>query len=431
MDVLVVGARCAGATLAIHLGRAGKRVAVVDSCDMPSDQPLSTHLIGPYGMSLLDELELGDKVRAFAPPLTLFINGVEDEIAYIELPGTGGSCPRRHDLDALLVEEARAAGAELRLRTKVVDLVREGERVVGAVVQHGGGREEIRARFVVGADGRHSTVAELVAAEEYHGYDTPRGSYWAYWPRPTWYSEDPRYRGGVVLLYAGDDFLFAFPANKDQLLIGVAFPMDDLPTWRARQKTELVHRLSRHPLMAPLAEGEPGSDVVGYVKGRYYFRQAAGPGWALVGDAGLFKDPAPGLGIADAFRDARSLARALLDGGDDALVRYWRERDVRSTELFEFARNLADLQFNNPLNRLVFSKLARYASLRERIVAIHTREISPFAAFSPAQLVGWTFGAMLRGNFGVVKPFLAAGKHSAAVKAELKRRMRLLREATR
>lgn len=69
LDTLIVGARCAGATLAIHLARAGKRVLAIDAGNLPSDQPLSTHWISPYGMALLDELSLGDKVRSFAPPV--------------------------------------------------------------------------------------------------------------------------------------------------------------------------------------------------------------------------------------------------------------------------------------------------------------------------------------------------------------------------
>ena len=167
--------------------------------------------------------------------------------------------------------------------------------------------------------------------------------------------------------------------------------------------------------------------MLGLVKARYFFRQATGPGWALVGDAGLFKDPAPGLGISDALRDARSAARAILAGGDRALEGYWRQRDVDSLELFYFARDLGALDYNNALNQVVFARLAARPELSDRIRQVVERSISPFEAFSTGQVVGWTLGALLRGRFGVVKPFFAAGKRMASVKKELAVRERLAR----
>src|SRR5205823_6525772 len=114
-DAIVVVARCAGAPLARFLARAGKKVLVVDASQMPSDRPLSTHFIQPYGMTVLDELELGDRVRAIAPPVKIFAQGVGPHLAKLHLP-LGGCCPRRTDLDMLLVDGAREAGAEVRLQ---------------------------------------------------------------------------------------------------------------------------------------------------------------------------------------------------------------------------------------------------------------------------------------------------------------------------
>jgi flavin-dependent dehydrogenase len=430
VDVLVVGARCAGATLAGFLRRAGKSVVVVDSCTMPSDQPLSTHFVGPVGMAVLDDLGVGDKVRAFAPEIDLFINGIEETVARIAMPpGKRGTCPRRHDLDALLCEAARAAGAQVRLRTKLVELLRQGDRVVGGVVEHDGRREEIRAALVVGADGRNSKVAQLVGAEEYHGYDSPRAAYWAYWPRPSWYSSDPRFQGAACIVHRGEDYFFIFPANRDQILIGLSFPIERIPDWKGDPKTKLLETVRGYALTAPLTAGEPLGSVVGILKARFFFRRAAGPGWALVGDAGLFKDPAPGLGITDAFRDARALARAIVAGGDEALVRYWRERDVSSYELFEFARNMGQPGYNNLLNHVIFTKLGRRQDLRDRMVAVQNRQLSPFAAFTTGEIVRWVLGALLRGKVGVLAPFLDAGKRGAAVKTELASKQRLAQAA--
>jgi len=426
LDVLVVGARCAGATLALFLARAGKRVLVIDQAHMPSDQPISTHFIGPHGMAILDELGVGAKVRVFAPAVPHIINGVEDAIARLPFePGREGTCPRRADLDALLVDEARAAGAEVALRTKLVGVLRESGRVVGAIVEHEGKRREIHAALVVGADGQHSKVAALVEAEEYKGYDCPRAAYWAYWPRPASYATDERYGGGAALVYFGDEYRIIFPTNTDQLLIGIGFPNDKLGEWKGRHREVYLERLRAHPWTASFTAGEPSSKIVGFVKGRFFFRQATGPGWALVGDAGLFKDPAPGLGISDAFRDAKALAAAIAEGGDAALERYWRERDVNSIELFEFARELGSVGYNNPLNHKVFAKVAASAELRGRIIEVHERRRSPFALFSTFEVVSWVLGELVRGRFGILRPFLEAGKRGGEVAKELAERRAL------
>jgi flavin-dependent dehydrogenase len=430
VEVLVVGARCAGATLAHFLARAGKRVLAVDADDFPSDQPMSTHFIQAYGMQLLDELGVGDKVRAIAPPVRSFLNGVEDAVARLDLPpDIGACCVRRLDLDGLLQAEARAAGAEIQPRTRLVELLREGARVVGGVVERDGAREPIRAEVVVGADGPRSTVAELVRAEEYQGYDAERGVYWAYWPRPASFADAPWHGESAAIVHYGDDILFVFPVNRDQMLMGVSFPLTRVGDWKGRHREKLLEWLRANPMSAPLVQGEPISKVLGLVKARFFFRRAAGPGWALVGDAGLFKDPTPGLGISDAVRDARALATAIVEGGDEALVRYWRERDVASTELYAFARSLGEVGYNNAFNRTLFERLASRADLRDRVVAVNLRKISPFGAFSTGEVVRWSLAALLRGRFGVVGPFLAAGKRGAAVKKELAYRQELARAA--
>ncbi|MEX3960433.1 NAD(P)/FAD-dependent oxidoreductase [Trinickia sp. EG282A] len=430
LDTLIVGARCAGSTLAIHLARAGKRVLAIDPSNLPSDQPLSTHWISPAGMAMLDELGIGDKVRGFAPPVPSMMYGIDDATGRIEYPVGGRcSCPRRMDLDALLLYEARAAGAEVRTRTRLVELLRDGERVTGAAVEHAGTREEIHARVVVGADGHQSTTAQLVGAEEYHGYDCPRAMYWAYWPRPDWFDDDPRFQGGAMNCSFGDDVIFIFPTNRDLLLVGVAFSKAQLPEWRGRSQEKLIETLQRNRYTAPLIAGEPVSKVIGALKLRFFFRQAAGPGWALVGDAGLFMDPSPGFGITDALRDARALGRAIIEGEDQALVRYWRQRDASSIDLFEYSRNRGALGHNNPLSRILYGKLAADPELQARLLASQNRQCSPFDVFNPSDIKKWADDAVLRGEIGVIKPLMEMSQRSQEIRAEMAFRQRLAEEA--
>jgi flavin-dependent dehydrogenase len=178
-DVVIVGARCAGATLATLLARAGASVLLLDKDRLPSDQILSTHTIHPPGLDILDEVGVGAAVRAVAPATHTVRLRKND--AFVDIEFSGGRaeyCPRRKRLDGLLQDAAASAGVEVLDRTRVTSLLRDGDRVVGVRAAGSAGHEQVfRASLVVGADGRHSTVARHVEAEEYLAYDAPRAMF--------------------------------------------------------------------------------------------------------------------------------------------------------------------------------------------------------------------------------------------------------------
>ena len=93
-----------------------------------------------------------------------------------------------------------------------------------------------------------------------------------------------------------------------------------------------------------------------------FFRQAHGPGWALVGDAGYFKDPLTSHGITDALRDAELLALAIDAGSDAALAEYQAQRDAASLDLFEATDAVASFDWNLAELRLLHERLARSMS---------------------------------------------------------------------
>ncbi len=427
-DTIIVGARCGGASLAIHLARAGQRVLLLDSAKLPGDQPISTHYVSPPGVAWLDELGVGAEVRRLSPPghgLRLDMVGTVLDVRFRE--GSVGHCLRRLHLDRLLQEGATRAGAELRDQTKVVGVVREGGRVVGVEAVSDGSQRQYRAPLVVGADGRHSTVAELAGAKEYLGYDTPRFGYWAYWPvRPAWNAE-LRSLGSHIAFDDRSTIRFIFQTDGDLLLLGVTPLLSELPSWKGRHEEAYLEALRSSPMTAALVEGNAREGkLLGIQKARFCFREAAGPGFALVGDAGLHKDPTPGLGITDALRDARSLGRAILAGGDEELVRYWRQRDVDSIDLFHFAHDMSDPGYVNALNQLVFERAGRSPELRARLAAQVNREISPYDVVPVGTVLRMVLGAVLRGKLSVVPAFLAAGKRGTQVERARRERIEAL-----
>ena len=81
-----------------------------------------------------------------------------------------------------------------------------------------------------------------------------------------------------------------------------------------------------------------------------YYRRSAGPGWALVGDAGYHKDPFTGWGISDALKYAGLLAGQLhagLSGEqpiDAAVAEYERLRDAETESTFQFTCMISELE---------------------------------------------------------------------------------------
>jgi hypothetical protein len=173
----------------------------------------------------------------------------------------------------------------------------------------------------------------------------------------------------------------------------------------------------------------PVQPPVGLMKGRSFFRVPVGPGWALVGDAGLHKDPTPGYGITDALRDAKSLASAILDGRDAALELYWRKRDVASMALYTNAVRMGSLEYHNPLNELVMEHCGKTPAIAARLSAVGEREVSPFEIVSPGQVVRWIAGAVIRGRRGFWEPFKSSGKLGSWLARETSERTALLHAA--
>lgn len=430
-DVIVVGARCAGATLATYLARGGASVLVVDKDTLPSDQIISTHTIHPAGMDVLDEVGVGDAVREVAPAMRIVRLRKNDGI--VDVPTAEGRheyCPRRKRLDALLQRAARSAGAVVLDRTRVAGIVWQDERAAGIRAVRDGEECVFTAPLIVGADGRHSAIARLTKAAEYLGYDAPRAAYWGYWKAPARWQNDPAYAFDMYVANTDGNIRVIFHTDDDHLLIASAPLVEDVQAWRANPLEALRRDLASDDTAGPLIEGaDPVEEVRGTIKERYFFRQAAGPGWVLVGDAGHHKDFVIGDGITEALLQARSLARAIAAGSDAALTTWWRARDVEAIPYFFFGEDEGRPGPPLDLQRLVFSHAASRQDLRERLARVVDHKLSPYDAFPLSDIVRCTLGGVLRGRLGLLRDFLTMGRRGASITRELELRRALLQQA--
>lgn len=426
-DVIIVGARCAGATLATYLAKEGLHVLMVDKDKFPSDQVLSTHTIHPPGIDILDEIGIGDEIRSVCPSshvIRLSKNGATIDLKFRN--NRAEYCPRRIRLDGLLQNAAISAGVELLEGTRVIDLVEEDGRVVGVKLQ-GKGNQSLRSRLIVGADGRNSTVAKLANAEEYLGYDAPRAFYWGYWDTPDAWHDKTQY---PFDLYVGNNFgdmKTIFQTDNDQLLIGCLPPTEEVQSWKANPLEKLTNELLEDPLTKPLVQGkEPDGPVRGTVRERYFFRQGTGPGWVLVGDAGHHKEFCIGDGITEALLQAKSLVKAIAENSDQALEKWWRERDVEALPLYFFGQDEGALGAPPGIQSVIINQVSMIPKLRENMALVFEHAVSPYEVFPVSKIFQWTLERAICGNLKVIPEFLKMGQRAAQVQKELKIRKRLL-----
>jgi flavin-dependent dehydrogenase len=429
-DVIIVGARCSGAALGTLLARQGVRTLILEADQRGTNMPMSTHYMQPPGMDVLDRLDVGARVRAVTPPterVRLALDEVETTVKL--LPGRSGYCVRRGTLDPWLQDAAEASGAELRCGQKVIDLARDADRVTGVVVQTARGRETLQAGLVVGADGAHSTVAKLTNAPEYLTTESQRGGFWSYYRAPSPWP----FAWDSTLEHRADEIRYVFRADGDLVNLTYVTTLEEATSWGGSYREKLKQALGRSPITRTLSEGqEPVGKTIGLLRTRFFYRQPIGPGFALVGDAGHFKDFVTGQGMADALLDAERLASAIVQPQREAaLEHFWRERDVATLPLHFDAIQRGRLGYNTPFMRSVISYMAEAPDLQARVARMLDRQIEPAELIPMSRMLRWMCAALLRGQFDVLAGFLAVGKAQAAEGKELSERRRLLRELER
>jgi 2-polyprenyl-6-methoxyphenol hydroxylase-like FAD-dependent oxidoreductase len=314
-DVIVVGARVAGAATAMLLARQGADVLLVDR-EPPGLDTLSTHALMRGAVVQLTRWGLIDGLVAHdTPAIEQVVFHYGDELTSVDLRGRSGPlyAPRRNVLDPLLVDAARDAGAAVLHEVTVDDVLREPStgRITGVLARpttaDRRAARPVRARHVVGADGRTSVVANAVEAPLLR---TGTGS------------SACVYRHVAELPTSGYEWIYRpglgaglIPTNGGRTCVWVGAPTArflrerhmGIDTWFDRTLAQAA------PEVAELLRWLPRGRPWGYPGHPSFLRRPWGPGWSLVGDAGAYRDPLTAHGITDALRDAELLADAVAD----------------------------------------------------------------------------------------------------------------------
>ena len=348
-DAIIVGARVAGAATAMLMARSGMKVLVVDRQQYGSDT-LSTHALMRGAVVQLSRWGvLGEIIKSGAPaihqtkfhykgaPVTLDIKpeyGVDALYA-----------PRRTILDRALVKEAIRSGATVQHNTSFLKIERDtANRIIGAIIRIGTNQPQfIRTPLIIGADGRNSRVAQEVNAPVQVNGKYKTANIYGYFNGISnsgyrWYY-DSGIAAGVIPTNDGQSCVFA-ACTPERFRKDIKSGASALfSTILKEASMELGNEISNACLSESL-HGFPGQSG--------FLRKSAGKGWALVGDAGYFKDPATAHGITDAFRDAELLAKAAIYSPNMANSSYQQERDALSYDLFQTTDRIASFKWGIP-----------------------------------------------------------------------------------
>jgi 2-polyprenyl-6-methoxyphenol hydroxylase-like FAD-dependent oxidoreductase len=357
-DVIVVGARVAGCILAGLLAWQGHRVLLLDRAHFPSDT-LSTHFFRAPALQSFERLGILAEVLASGPPLRQSFNDIDGRVFSELVNGPDGLsfylCIRRITLDWLLAQRVQQeTKVELHQGARVQELLWQdnpGPGKAGVVVRwtEGGQNGAASAQVVIGADGFYSQVAKLVEPAYEHFLPVQRAMYYTYYanlePQPAEPGPAAEHH------YRGNHLVYVFPTDGKLTLIAASLPINEFERFRQDPQASLQAELAVLPTLSPrLRRAEQVSPVKGAANIPCYQRIPYGPGWALVGDAGMVMDPWSGQGIDQASTHACLLADALHAwlagemGWAEAMAGYHQSRNAFSEKAYQrtstYARDL-------------------------------------------------------------------------------------------
>lgn len=322
-EVIIIGGRMAGASLAIRLGQQNRKVLMVDRATFPSLPSVpSSPMVHPGTMRLL--AELGMKEEEYTYPgskITCVIMDMMGKFqavmptSLLELDRNYVHGIDRNKFDTVLWERAASfPSVTARQDFSVTDVVKDETGCVTGIVGRTGQRQEevFTADLVVGADGRFSMAARKFGSEPFEELnDYPSASYHAEWEGVADYAPDNPHP--LMIYQLGDGYsLLCIPIARHKYIIGNYFRTEDADFKGNKLEEHYLRAVYSVPrLREQLKDARRVTPIVGVRRIENGYRTAYGPGWALVGDAFHYESPLDGQGIYNALLATGFLAEAI------------------------------------------------------------------------------------------------------------------------
>ncbi|RLP95899.1 FAD-dependent oxidoreductase [Micromonospora sp. CV4] len=352
-DVLVVGGGPTGLATALTLARRGVDVTVLDQLGSPPSTSRAA-VVHAYTLEVLDRIGAATPLVAQGVRAPRFTVRDRDRVLlsvpFHQLPSRFpyALMVSQSVTEAVLTAQLADHGVQVRRPCRLTGLSRTADGVVAQV-----DGAEVRARFVVGADGLHSTVRQLAGI----GFTGPSDEESFVLADVRVHSVLPRDEAALFLARSGPLIWAPLPDGVVRLVAAV-------PTAPAEPDTAYLQALldERGPARRP----DRVTEVLWGSRFRVHHRIAdtfrAGP-VLLAGDAGHVHSPAGGQGMNLGICDAVALGAALadvLDGGPETLLdEYTARQRPMAEDVLSFAAGLTRLATLSPARRPIRDVLLR------------------------------------------------------------------------
>ncbi|MEQ8849691.1 NAD(P)/FAD-dependent oxidoreductase [Botrimarina sp.] len=319
-DCIVLGAGPAGCTAAALVAREGFSTLLVEREATPREHVGESLMPESYWtFEKLGVLEKLEESRFAKKVGVQFVDASGRESkpfffrSHFDHPSSETWHVERADFDRMLLDNAAKHGAETIDRTRVSEVLFDGDRATGVRLKSADGECEVASRVVVDATGQSSLIASRLGLKEMNPA-LRKAAIWRHYRG----GERDTSGGGVktVISHTRDKraWFWYIPQSADIVSVGCVGDNDHLLKGRGKPADVFEEELANCPGVSKWLEGaEPLDDLAVAKEFSYTTKQAAGPGWTLVGDAWGFIDPVYSSGVYFAVKSADMASECVVD----------------------------------------------------------------------------------------------------------------------
>ncbi len=321
-DVVVVGGGPAGSTVSTMLAQRGLKVKLYERVKFPRFHIGESLIPETYWvfkrLNMLEKMKASPFVKKFS---VQFVNAAGKESApFYFHDNKPHECSQtwqviRSEFDTLMLDNARQHGVEVIQPGRVEEILFEGDRAVGALVENEKGEQQtLRAKVVVDASGQNTMLQNRFMLRLWDPV-LNKGAIWTYWKgafRDTGLDE-----GATVVIQTTNrkGWWWYIPQHDGTVSLGIVGPFDYMFKDRGTREEVYNEEVAACPAVQKRIAG--AERATGYYATKdysYRSKQVAGDGWVLVGDAFGFLDPLYSSGVLLALKSGELAADAIADG---------------------------------------------------------------------------------------------------------------------